>query len=299
MNGKITANYSRDSKSFFEMPTETVPEHEVAQNTAIAHADLSQPPMSALPGHVRHISKGGSGDYTRDPSLVVKADAERALAMLKKMAEEPSMEGTAKLSKTAMIPLDFLKRCKGIQFVTTRLGGLLVSVELGHSFVIQRLGADERGNSQWSGPCFGTISNVGLGLTAGYDALSTIVILGNQMTVDKLKKSDSKFGVDIDLIAGKESSLSQTDSNWTEAETAAIPYTLAGGALLNVSFKGGAHTINTKKNRAVYGPDASPEAILSGQISAPPEFQPLYDLINSLSSSAVEEMEDPLVNGEI
>jgi hypothetical protein len=49
----------------------------------------------------------------------------------------------------------------------------------------------------------------------------------------------------------------------------------------------------------VYGPDASPEAILSGQISAPPEFQPLYDLINSLSSSAVEEMEDPLVNGEI
>jgi hypothetical protein len=43
---------------------------------------------------------------------VVKADAERALAMLKKMAEEPSMEGTAKLSKTAMIPLDFLKRCK-------------------------------------------------------------------------------------------------------------------------------------------------------------------------------------------
>ena len=31
----------------------------------------------------------------------------------------------------------------------------------------------------------------------------------------------------------------------------AIPYTLGGGALLNVSFKGGAHTINSKKNRAV------------------------------------------------
>lgn len=57
-------------------------------------------------------------------------------------------------------------------------------------------------------------------MLTGYDALSTIVILGNQTTVDKLKKSDSKFGVDIDLIAGKESSLSQTDSNWTEAETA-------------------------------------------------------------------------------
>jgi len=281
------------------MPTETVPEHEVAQPAPIVLVDFnSQAPISAVPGHVRHISKGGSGDYTRDPSLVLKADSGRALTMLKKMADA-SLEGTAKLSKSAMIPLDFLKRCKGIQFVTTKLGGLVVSVELGHSFVIQRLEPDERGHAQWSGPCFGTISNVGLGITAGYDALSTIVILGNQTTVDKLKKSDSKFGVDIDLIAGKESSLSQTDSNWTEAETAAIPYTLGGGALLNVSFRGGAHTINTKKNRAIYGPDASPEAILSGQISAPPEFQPLYDLINKLASEAVEEMEDPSADAEV
>jgi len=56
---------------------------------------------------------------------------------------------------------------QGIQFVTTKLGGLVVSVELGHSFVIQRLEPDERGHAQWSGPCFGTISNVGLGITAG------------------------------------------------------------------------------------------------------------------------------------
>jgi lipid-binding SYLF domain-containing protein len=280
------------------MPTETVPEHAVAQNAPIVHVDFNQAPLSAVPGHVRHISKGGSGDYTRDPSLVAKADANRALIALRKMAD-PTLEGTVKLSKTAMIPLDFLKRCKGIQFVTTRLGGLVVSVELGHSFVIQRLDPDEKGNTQWSGPCFGTISNVGLGITAGYDSLSTIVILGNQTTVDKLKKGESKFGVDIDLIAGKESSLAQTDSNWTEAETAAIPYTLGGGALLNVSFKGGAHTINNKKNRAIYGPDASPEAILSGQISAPPEFQPLYDLLNSLSAAAVEEMEDPSASEEV
>ena len=43
----------------------------------------------------------------------------------------------------------------------------MVSVELGHSFVIQRLGSDSQGNALWSGPCFGTISNVGVGVTAG------------------------------------------------------------------------------------------------------------------------------------
>ena len=56
--------------------------------------------------------------------------------------------------------------------------------------------------------------------SAGFDALDSVVILGNQATVDKLKKGDAKFGMDIDLIVGKDSSLAQTDSSWTEAETA-------------------------------------------------------------------------------
>ena len=62
-----------------------------------------------------------------------------------------------------------------------------------------------------------------MSLLAGYDSLETVVILGNQTTVDKLKKGDSKFGVDIDLIVGRDSALAQTDSNWTEAETAVRP----------------------------------------------------------------------------
>lgn len=55
---------------------------------------------------------------------------------------------------------------------------------------------------------------------AGFDSLETVVVLGNQMTVDKLKSADAKFGVDIDLIVGRDSALAQTDNNWTETETA-------------------------------------------------------------------------------
>ena len=46
----------------------------------------------------------------------------------------------------------------------------------------------------------------------------------------------------------------------------------------------------------IYGPDASPEMILSGQISPPPEFEILYSLINKLAASAVDELEDPLIS---
>lgn len=43
---------------------------------------------------------------------VLKTDAQKAFTMLKKMVVEPSEMGTPKASKNAMIPLDFLKRCK-------------------------------------------------------------------------------------------------------------------------------------------------------------------------------------------
>lgn len=43
---------------------------------------------------------------------VLKADAQKAFTMLKKMTVEPSEVGSPKASKNAMIPLDFLKRAK-------------------------------------------------------------------------------------------------------------------------------------------------------------------------------------------
>ncbi len=50
--------------------------------------------------------------------------------------------------------------------------------------------------------------------------MDTIVILSNEKTVDKLKKATSKFGVDFDLIVGKDTALQQTDGNWTEDQAA-------------------------------------------------------------------------------
>jgi lipid-binding SYLF domain-containing protein len=242
--------------------------------------------MSAIPSHIRHQSKA-SGDYS-DPTLVLQKDAAKAISMIKRMTTPPTSESP---KANNIIPLDFIRRCKGIQFISTKLGGLVVSVQRGSSFTIQRI-TDEAGNTTWSGPVFSTISNIGIGLTAGYDALDTIVILGNAATVDKLKTGEAKYGLDLDLIVGRESALVQSDNDWTEAETAAIPYTLADGALLDVSFKGGAITINRKKNQAVYGPDATPEAILNGQVPAPEEFAPLYKLLEELSVVAPVELED-------
>lgn len=57
-------------------------------------------------------------------------------------------------------------------------------------------------------------------LCAGFDALDTVIVLSNQKTVDKLKKASPSYGVDINLIMGKDSALAQSDDNWTEDQTA-------------------------------------------------------------------------------
>ena len=68
---------------------------------------------------------------------------------------------------------------------------------------------------------------------AGYDDVKTVVVLGSDAAVHK---AQSKFllGADLDLIVGKSSAVVQSDVS----ETQAIPYSMADGALLDISVKG-------------------------------------------------------------
>ena len=68
---------------------------------------------------------------------------------------------------------------------------------------------------------------------AGYDDVKTVLVLGSDPAVHK---AQSKFllGADLDLIVGKNSAVVQSDVS----ETQAIPYSMADGALLDISVKG-------------------------------------------------------------
>lgn len=43
---------------------------------------------------------------------VLTNDSAKAVNMIKKMAAEPTAEGTPKAARNAIIPLDYLRRCK-------------------------------------------------------------------------------------------------------------------------------------------------------------------------------------------
>ena len=69
---------------------------------------------------------------------------------------------------------------------------------------------------------------------AGFNEITSIVVLGSEASVDRLKKTESMAGFDGSLIMGRNSSI----DNMQEDGMDAIPFSLADGALLDVSFKG-------------------------------------------------------------
>ena len=60
------------------------------------------------------------------------------------------------------------------------------------------------------------------------------MVLGNQAAVDKVKKGQPNFMVDGSLIIGKDSAVTGTREDGLNA----IPFSLADGALVDLSFKG-------------------------------------------------------------
>ena len=71
--------------------------------------------------------------------------------------------------------------------------------------------------------------------------METIIVLGDETAVDKFRSSHLGTAVDIDMIAGKNSTVVQKDEQ-LHALSTCVPYSIAGGACLDFSFKGGVHT---------------------------------------------------------
>lgn len=83
---------------------------------------------------------------------------------------------------------------------------------------------------------------------AGYQDVETIIVLGDETAVDKFRSSHLGTAVDIDMIAGKNSTVVQKDEQ-LHALSTCVPYSIAGGACLDFSFKGGLHLTSCIRQR--------------------------------------------------
>ena len=71
-------------------------------------------------------------------------------------------------------------------------------------------------------------------LCSGFNEITSVIVLGSEASVDKLKRTESTAGFDGSLIVGRNSAIDGMAEDGMEC----IPFSLADGALLDVSFKG-------------------------------------------------------------
>ncbi|KAK9813618.1 hypothetical protein WJX73_010851 [Symbiochloris irregularis] len=149
-----------------------------------------------------------------DPSLVLRSDCAKCCDVLQRLTGVSSSASVRPGHQ--ILPLEVLADCKGISFVETR-------------------------------PCFANITDVGFGLTLGYNEVHTIVCHGTKAAIDRMKRNEPTINFGGALIAGKNSAISTS----LEEGLSSMPFSLADGVLVDLSLKGGAVILHKKKNQAV------------------------------------------------
>lgn len=149
----------------------------------------------------------------------------------------------------------------------------------------------------WSAPLFIKVNAGGVGLTLGFAEIDSIVILDTPEAVKSFKKSVVELDTDVTAAAGTAAgaSLPATALNISHYELSdrEFTYSLAQGAIVDISLNGVAYTVDNARNEAAYGSMASPAAILEGGVQPPSAMSELSQVLDSAMKEFYLEQSEP------
>lgn len=240
-------------------------------------------------------------------------DARRATILIQKLTSSKE-EMKEELPKgTDTMPPAELCFCSGLAFTFVRKGGMGVSVETGHGFVVKKIAepstseaaAAGRPGWSWSPPLFISVFAGGVGLTFGYSEIESVVVLDTPEAVQGFTHGQTTLDTDITGAAGSSvaAHLPATAVNLSNPSLSdkSFSFSVAHGAIVDISLTGLHYSVHDKMNAAFYD-GASPQSVLDGGVEAPPAFREVYDALDkaletyyaALSEGAAEPAALPL-----
>ncbi|KAG7668386.1 hypothetical protein Ndes2526B_g00894 [Nannochloris sp. 'desiccata'] len=251
------------------------------------------------------------------PDLI--EDVKRATTLVQKLTSSKKETLDVLPRGSDRMPKEELHFCSGLAFSSIIKAGMGVSISHGRGFVIAKLPSDkvasaatsseqqhqqqQRPNASqivpwtWSAPLFIKVNAGGVGLTLGYAEIDSIVVLDTPEAVKSFKKSVVELDTDVTAAAGAAAgaSLPATALNISHSELSdrEFTYSLAQGALVDVSLNGVAYTVDTARNEAAYGTLASPAAILEGGVHPPAGMLDLYQALDNAMKEFYLEQAEP------
>ena len=171
-----------------------------------------------------------------------------------------------------------VKRAKGVLIYPQVLkGAFLVGVSGGSGVLL----AHDAKARKWGGPAFYTIGEASFGLQAGGQASEVILVALTDRGVTALLSTSAKLGADVGVALGPVGAGAEAATANLSADI--ISYSRAQGLYAGVSLEGAVVATRDALNKAYYGKEVTPTAILVRHEATNPQAA---GLIGAVSKAA-------------
>lgn len=181
--------------------------------------------------------------------------------------------------KTA-IPVEDLRRAKGIIIVNQFQGGFIFGIKDGYGVALVR-----RPNGKWSVPAFLKAGEFSFGLQAGAKTINAVYLLMDDDTARLLFRNRMNLGADAKAVAGIRASEREAVSRSLPGDANVLVYTAHEGLYLGATIKTGYLSPNQKANELFYNAThRMPELLYSDWVTPPQEARFLMDYVTRLTN---------------
>jgi len=171
-----------------------------------------------------------------------------------------------------------VKRAKGVLIYPQVLkGAFLVGVSGGSGVLL----AHDAKARKWGGPAFYTIGEASFGLQAGGQASEVILVALTDRGVTALLSTSAKLGADVGVALGPVGAGAEAATANLSADI--ISYSRAQGLYAGISLEGAVVAARDGLNKAYYGKEVTPTAILVRHEATNPQAA---GLIGAVSKAA-------------
>jgi len=192
-----------------------------------------------------------------------REEVDRAAATIQRMQHMPDRG----------IPRSIMRNAKGFAIVRVYKAGLGISGSIGDGVVVART------KNGWSGPAFIGMGGAGGGPQVGAEATDFVFVLNSRRAVDAFsRRANLTLGGDLSVTAGPVGRDVEADLT---PIAAIYTYSQSKGLFLGASIQGAVLGSRPDANKAFYGREVSPGAILAGKVKAPRAAAPLLEALEN------------------
>ena len=182
------------------------------------------------------------------------------------------------------VPLSVLRDSKCVIIMpSVKKLALGIGATYGRGVMTCRTGDDRKG--PWSAPIMMASSGGNIGFQIGGQATDFVIIAMNDQGAKSLVSNKVKLGADASVAAGPVGRTAEASTN-ASMKAQMLSYSRSRGVFGGVSLSGATLRPDGDANENLYGRKVTPQEIMAGKVTMPPEAEKLIGTLTSQTNAA-------------